>query len=166
MSIKAALRPKDGYIVEDIMQCYESRLETIDFDTAFTIIDEFNRTNMDEFLGPMVRFAKKDTSETEQSLNGNSCRFSPRSDKGFRSDSLSLPSSLIMSTVMSLKSISESMSLVMPHFINSTLYVTVLKNLYNPSDGITQSAVSSAHILLLFRPVHQSSAPQNSSHLI
>lgn len=47
------IAPKDGYIVEDIMQCYESRLETKDYDTAFTIIDEFNRTNMDECLGPM-----------------------------------------------------------------------------------------------------------------
>lgn len=45
--------PKDGYIVDDILECYESRLETTDFDTAFTIIDEFNRTNMDECLGPM-----------------------------------------------------------------------------------------------------------------
>lgn len=45
--------PKDGYIVDDIIECYESRLETTDFDTAFTIIDEFNRTNMDECLGPM-----------------------------------------------------------------------------------------------------------------
>lgn len=45
--------PKDGYVVDDILECYESRLETTDFDTAFTIIDEFNRTNMDECLGPM-----------------------------------------------------------------------------------------------------------------
>lgn len=45
--------PKDGYIVDDIMECYESRLETTEFDTVFTIIDEFNRTNMDECLGPM-----------------------------------------------------------------------------------------------------------------
>lgn len=45
--------PKDGYIVNDIMECYESRLETTDFDTVFTVIDEFNRTNMDECLGPM-----------------------------------------------------------------------------------------------------------------
>jgi len=45
--------PKDGYIVDDILECYESRLETTDFDTSFTIIDEFNRTNMDECLGPM-----------------------------------------------------------------------------------------------------------------
>lgn len=45
--------PKDGYIVDDILECYESRLETTDFDTAFTVIDEFNRTNMDECLGPM-----------------------------------------------------------------------------------------------------------------
>lgn len=47
------ISPKDGYIVEDILECYESRLETKDFDTAFTVIDEFNRTNMDECLGPM-----------------------------------------------------------------------------------------------------------------
>ena len=45
--------PKNGYIVEDIIECYESRLTTRDYDTAFTIIDEFNRTNMDECLGPM-----------------------------------------------------------------------------------------------------------------
>jgi len=45
--------PKDGYIVDDIMECYESRLATTDFDTVFTVIDEFNRTNMDECLGPM-----------------------------------------------------------------------------------------------------------------
>lgn len=45
--------PKDGYIVDDIMECYESRLETTEFDTVFTVIDEFNRTNMDECLGPM-----------------------------------------------------------------------------------------------------------------
>ena len=45
--------PKDGYIVDDIMECYESRLETTGFDTVFTVIDEFNRTNMDECLGPM-----------------------------------------------------------------------------------------------------------------
>lgn len=45
--------PKDGHIVEDILECYETRLETTDYDTAFTIIDEFNRTNMDECLGPM-----------------------------------------------------------------------------------------------------------------
>lgn len=48
-----SIGPKDGYIVDDIMECYESRLETTEFDTVFTIIDEFNRTNMDECLGPM-----------------------------------------------------------------------------------------------------------------
>lgn len=50
---KEKIGPMDGYIVDDIMECYESRLETTDFDTAFTVIDEFNRTNMDECLGPM-----------------------------------------------------------------------------------------------------------------
>lgn len=51
--IREQIGPKDGYIVEDILECYESRLETADFDTVFTVIDEFNRTNMDECLGPM-----------------------------------------------------------------------------------------------------------------
>lgn len=51
--VREEIGPKDGYIVEDILSCYESRLETTDFDTAFTVIDEFNRTNMDECLGPM-----------------------------------------------------------------------------------------------------------------
>lgn len=51
--IQEQIGPKDGYIVDDILECYESRLETSDFDTVFTIIDEFNRTNMDECLGPM-----------------------------------------------------------------------------------------------------------------
>ena len=51
--IREQIGPKDGYIVDDILECYESRLETTDFDTAFTVIDEFNRTNMDECLGPM-----------------------------------------------------------------------------------------------------------------
>lgn len=51
--IREQIGPKDGYIVEDILECYESRLETTDFDTVFTVIDEFNRTNMDECLGPM-----------------------------------------------------------------------------------------------------------------
>ena len=45
--------PKDGYIVEDIMECYGSVLKTEKYDTVFTVIDEFNRTNMDECLGPM-----------------------------------------------------------------------------------------------------------------
>lgn len=51
--IQEQIGPKDGYIVDDILECYESRLETTDFDTVFTVIDEFNRTNMDECLGPM-----------------------------------------------------------------------------------------------------------------
>lgn len=51
--LKEKIGPKDGYIVDDVMECYESRLQTTDFDTTFTVIDEFNRTNMDECLGPM-----------------------------------------------------------------------------------------------------------------
>lgn len=51
--VREQIGPKDGYIVDDILECYESRLETTDFDTVFTVIDEFNRTNMDECLGPM-----------------------------------------------------------------------------------------------------------------
>lgn len=50
---KEKIGPKDGYIVEDVMECYETRLQTTGFDTTFTVIDEFNRTNMDECLGPM-----------------------------------------------------------------------------------------------------------------
>ena len=52
-TVREVIGPKDGYIVEDIIECYETRLQTKDYDTVFTIIDEFNRTNMDECLGPM-----------------------------------------------------------------------------------------------------------------
>ena len=51
--IKEKIGPRDGYVVDDVMECYESRLQTTEFDTTFTVIDEFNRTNMDECLGPM-----------------------------------------------------------------------------------------------------------------
>lgn len=50
---KEVVGPRDGFIVDDIMECYESKLATTEFDTVFSVIDEFNRTNMDECLGPM-----------------------------------------------------------------------------------------------------------------
>lgn len=71
--------PKDGYIVEDILECYESRLETTDFDTVFTVIDEFNRTNMDECLGPM--FTAMGSEDKTLKLDYN---------KGFKDDFLQI----------------------------------------------------------------------------
>ncbi|NTW70635.1 MAG: AAA domain-containing protein [Eubacteriaceae bacterium] len=72
--------PKDGYIVNDIMQCYESRLETTDFDTVFTVIDEFNRTNMDECLGPMFTAMGSDNKTLRLDYN-----------KGFNDDFMEIP---------------------------------------------------------------------------
>ncbi|OPX42043.1 hypothetical protein CLHUN_41020 [Ruminiclostridium hungatei] len=60
-TLKGKIGPKDGYIVDDIMECYESRRATTDFNTVFTMIDEFNRTNMDEGLGPMFTAMGLDT---------------------------------------------------------------------------------------------------------
>lgn len=76
---REVIGPKDGYIVEDIMACYESRLETKDYDTAFTVIDEFNRTNMDECLGPM--FTAMGSNDRTLKLDYN---------KGFNDDLLEL----------------------------------------------------------------------------
>lgn len=75
--IQEQIGPKDGYIVDDILECYESRLETTDFDTAFTIIDEFNRTNMDECLGPMFTAMGSDDKSLKLDYN-----------KGFNDDFL------------------------------------------------------------------------------
>lgn len=74
------ISPRDGYIVDDIFACYESRLETTDFDTAFTIIDEFNRTNMDECLGPMFTAMGSDHKILKLDYN-----------KGFNDDLLEVP---------------------------------------------------------------------------
>lgn len=77
--VREQIGPKDGYIVGDIIECYESRLETTDFDTAFTVIDEFNRTNMDECLGPMFTAMGSDDKTLKLDYN-----------KGFNDDFLQI----------------------------------------------------------------------------
>jgi MoxR-like ATPase len=57
------IKPVDGYIVEDILSCYKDHLQTTDFYSTFSIIDEFNRTNMDECLGPMFTAMGSDNKE-------------------------------------------------------------------------------------------------------
>ena len=74
------IAPQDGYIVEDILECYSSRLYTTEFDTVFTVIDEFNRTNMDECLGPMFTAMGSDNKLLKLDYN-----------KGFNDGLLSIP---------------------------------------------------------------------------
>ena len=51
--VKELITPKDGYLIEDIFDCYKVIKCHGAYDTVFSVIDEFNRTNMDECLGPM-----------------------------------------------------------------------------------------------------------------
>ncbi len=77
---KEIIGPTDGYIVDDIMECYETRLKTVDFDTVFTVVDEFNRTNMDECLGPMFTAMGSDNKLLKLDYN-----------KGFNNSFLEVP---------------------------------------------------------------------------
>ena len=78
-TVREQIGPKDGYIVDDILECYESRLKTTEFDTTFTVIDEFNRTNMDECLGPMFTAMGSDDKTLKLDYN-----------KGFNDDFLQI----------------------------------------------------------------------------
>ena len=66
---KEKITPKEGYLVEDIMECYESNLCAKEHNTVFTIIDEFNRTNMDECLGPMFTAIGSDNKTLKLDFN-------------------------------------------------------------------------------------------------
>ena len=45
--------PTNGVITDGIIDCYQKMLLTEDYITTFTVIDEFNRTDMDACLGPL-----------------------------------------------------------------------------------------------------------------
>ena len=66
---KEIIKPKDGYLVSDIFECYSSIVETKDHDTVFSIIDEFNRTNMDECLGPLFTAMGSDNKSLKLDYN-------------------------------------------------------------------------------------------------
>jgi len=68
--VKEIIQPKDGYLVSDILDCYSAMQQTKKYDTVFSVIDEFNRTNMDECLGPM--FTAMGSDKKELSLDYNS----------------------------------------------------------------------------------------------
>lgn len=64
-----AIKPVDGYITEDILSCYRDHLKTTNFYSTFSIIDEFNRTNMDECLGPMFTAMGSESKELKLDYN-------------------------------------------------------------------------------------------------
>lgn len=66
---KEIIEPKDGYLVSDIYECYSSLIGTKDHDTVFSIIDEFNRTNMDECLGPLFTAMGSDNKSLKLDYN-------------------------------------------------------------------------------------------------
>ncbi len=77
--VHETIKPVDGYITEDILSCYRDHLKTTDFHSTFSIIDEFNRTNMDECLGPMFTAMGSENKELKLDYN-----------KGFRDNFISI----------------------------------------------------------------------------
>lgn len=69
--VKETIIPKDGYLIEDIYSCYEAEIGHKEYDTVFSIIDEFNRTNMDECLGPMFTAMGSDNKIIKLDYNKN-----------------------------------------------------------------------------------------------
>lgn len=70
-SVKEQITPKDGYLVEDIFDCYKAAKCHEQYDTVFSVIDEFNRTNMDECLGPMFTAMGSDNKVIKLDYNKN-----------------------------------------------------------------------------------------------